>query len=144
MVYSLLVEDSHNFFVGNSGLLAHNCTPTVQNANTLSQDPGSIDASEIRFTQDSIGSTFRDGNTVQSTIEGLREGTIQPSDFPPIRVFEVEGELFTLDNRRLYVFQQAGLPIDTVAATRDQIINDSFKFTTRNSGTSIRVRGSNN
>jgi hypothetical protein len=28
MVYSLLIEGTHNFYVGKEGLLAHNCTPT--------------------------------------------------------------------------------------------------------------------
>jgi hypothetical protein len=31
MVYSLLVEGTHNFYVGHDGLLAHNCTPTFRN-----------------------------------------------------------------------------------------------------------------
>jgi hypothetical protein len=30
MVYSLLVEGTHNFYVGEEGLLAHNCTPTIR------------------------------------------------------------------------------------------------------------------
>jgi hypothetical protein len=31
MVHSLLVEGTHNFYVGRDGLLAHNCTPTFDN-----------------------------------------------------------------------------------------------------------------
>ena len=30
LVYSLLVEGTHNYYVGTEGLLVHNCTPTIR------------------------------------------------------------------------------------------------------------------
>lgn len=142
MVYSLLVEDTHNFYVGTEGLLAHNCTPTVKNARVLNNPlEGATNPNSIRFTQDSIRGTFKNGNSVQDTIAALKSGSLSADAFPAIRVFEVDGQLFSLDNRRLYVFQQAGVPINAVPATAQEIANESFKFTTKNGGVSIRVRG---
>ncbi len=100
-----------------------------------------VDPSTVRFSQDSIGRTFGEGGTLREAIEGLRDGSISPEAFPPIRVFERNGLRFTLDNRRLFVFQQAGVPIPSVQATVEEIAADAWKFTTRNEGISIRVRG---
>jgi hypothetical protein len=50
-------------------------------------------------------------------------------------------KVFTLDNRRLKAFQEAGVPIRTRAATAAEIANDAFKFTSKNGGASVRVRG---
>ncbi|MDY0003944.1 MAG: RHS repeat-associated core domain-containing protein, partial [Polyangia bacterium] len=104
---------------------------------------GGVDASAIRFTQDSIGRTFKGEGaaTLRETIDGLRSGAISPEGFPAIRVFERDGLTFTLDNRRLFVFQQARVPIRTVPATAEEVAAEAWKFTTRNEGASIRVRG---
>jgi RHS repeat-associated protein len=100
-----------------------------------------VNASTIRFTQNSIGRTFKNGKTLRETIEGLKSGAILPENFPPIRVFARGGHTFTLDNRRLFVFQQAGMLIRTVRATAMEILAEAWKFTTTNEGTSIVVRG---
>ena len=100
-----------------------------------------VDPGTVRFSQSSIGRTFSEGGTLRETIAGLRSGTISPEPFPPIRVFERNGLTFTLDNRRLFVFQQAGVPIRTVPATAEEVVAEAWKFTTRNEGVSIRVRG---
>ena len=100
----------------------------------------STDSNKIRFSQDSIKKEFKDGTTLQTTIDGLRNGSIKPSDITPIRVFEKDGLLYTLDNRRLYAAQQAGVKINYVWATEAEIKNEIWKFTTKNYGTSIRVR----
>ena len=62
-------------------------------------------------------------------------------DVDPIRVFERNGKTFTLDNRRLKAFQEAGVPIRTTPATAAEVVTEAWKFTTKNEGTSIRVRG---
>ena len=54
---------------------------------------------------------------------------------------ERNGLTFTLDNRRLFAFQEAGVPIRTVPARAVEIAAEAWKFTTRNEGVSIRVRG---
>jgi hypothetical protein len=102
---------------------------------------GAVDASTIRFSQNSIGRTFSSGGTVRETIAGLRTGAISPEAFPPIRVFVRTGLTFTLDNRRLFVFQEAGVRIRTVLATAKEIQAEAWKFTTRNDCLSSRVRG---
>ncbi len=100
-----------------------------------------INPEKIRFTQDSISSKFSNGNTLESTINGLKSGKISPNDFPPIRVFERDEKMYSLDNRRLEVFQKAGIDIPTIRATSQEIKNELVrKFTTFNDGKSIIVR----
>ena len=74
-------------------------------------------------------------------IRDLKSGAATPASLPPIRVFELNGRLFTLDNRRLFVAQQAGVPIRTVAATPMEVILEAYKFSTINEGVSVIVRG---
>jgi hypothetical protein len=103
---------------------------------------GGVNPKTIRFTQDSISASFKkEGTTLADTIEGLKAGKIDPNSIPPIRTFEQNGKVFTLDNRRLYVFQEAGIPIRTTPATAEEVAAEAWKFTTKNEGTSIRVRG---
>ena len=114
-----------------------------KNARPLDNPIGSVDPATIRFTQNSIKSSFRSGDSIDELISGLRNGTVSPDTIPPIRVFDVDGQLFSLDNRRLYAFQQAGKPINTVPATMLEIAADQLrdKFTTITEGISIIVRG---
>jgi hypothetical protein len=129
-VYNLEVHRCHAYHVSQFGILAHNTGITC------------IDPKTIRFTQDSIASRFRNGNAIADTIAGLKSGAIKPSDLPPIRIFERDGTLWTLDNRRLHVFQEAGIPIRTVQATAEEIARElPSKFTTITDGLSIIVRG---
>jgi hypothetical protein len=58
-----------------------------------------------------------------------------------IRVVERKGQLFTLDNRRLEAFRRARIPIRYQYATAKEAASEGWKFTSRNGGTSIRVRG---
>jgi filamentous hemagglutinin len=97
------------------------------------------DPNTIRFTQDSIKNTFKDGHTLTELIDDLKSGRVSADDLPAIRIFEKDGKIFSLDNRRLKAFQEAGVQIRTIPA--DEIANEAFKFTTTNNGTSIRVRG---
>ncbi len=100
-----------------------------------------MDPSKIRFSQDSISPFFKGGRSLEDLIAGLKNGTIKPQDVPPIRVFENEGQLFTLDNRRLEAFRQAGVPIPFQTATPDEVANEAWKLTTQNGGASVRIRG---
>jgi hypothetical protein len=54
----------------------------------------------------------------------------------------MNGNIYSLDNRRLYAFQEAGVDIPYEYASPTQI-NKAWdaKLTTRNDGTNIRVRG---
>lgn len=107
--------------------------PTVKLRN-----PGSI-----KFTQSSIKKSFSDGGSLDDLIAQLRSGATKPDALPPIRIFRKDGKIFTLDNRRLYAAQQAGVKIRTVGASKDEVLRESWKFTTKNGGSSIRVRGKN-
>lgn len=74
-------------------------------------------------------------------IDDLKAGRVGADDLPPIRTFQKDGKTFSLDNRRLKAFQEAGVPIRTVPATAKEISGESLKFTSKNGGETIRVRG---
>ncbi|MFD5317075.1 RHS repeat-associated core domain-containing protein [Streptomyces sp. NPDC127098] len=103
------------------------------------QTPG-INPSLVRFSQDEVSYRFSDGMTIAHVASGLRSGWLNAADFPPIRLVVREGNLFTLDNRRLVAFQMAGTPIPFRMATADEAINESWKFTTVTDGMSIVIR----
>ena len=103
--------------------------------------PATINPNQVRFSQSSIRSTFKNGDSVDDLAAGLKNGTLDPSDIPAIRLTEKDGELFTLDNRRLEAFRRAGVDVPYQMATPEEAANEAWKFTTENGGTSIRVRG---
>ncbi|WP_248746977.1 DUF637 domain-containing protein [Pseudomonas sp. MWU12-2037] len=102
---------------------------------------GLANPKDIRFTQDSIKNMFKDDNSLQSTIDGLKSGAISPNDLPPIRVFEKDGLVYSLDNRRLLAASQANVPIRIIPATAEEITKEGWKMTTPNEGKIICVRG---
>jgi hypothetical protein len=74
--------------------------------------------------------------TVEDLANKIRNGE---ANTPPIRIVEKNGQVYTLDNRRLYAHQQAGVPVEYQKL--DQIPKrQRFKFSTDNDGTSIQVR----
>jgi hypothetical protein len=99
-----------------------------------------IDSAALRFSQSSISRNFSAGGTIDDLAAGLRSGSVNPADIPAIRLVEKDGNLFTLDNRRLWSFQQAELPVPYRMATPQEAAAEAWKFTTENGGTSIRVR----
>jgi len=99
--------------------------------------------SHIRYSQDSIKDTYKDGKKVADTIAGLKDGSINPSEIPQIRLFWKDGKIYSLDNRRLATFQESGRDVPYRMATRREVKNDieeGNKFSTLNDGVSIRVR----
>ena len=129
--YNFEVEDYHTYYVGKNSILVHN---------TCNMDP-----SDIRFTQDSISSTFQDGSAVDDMVNGLKNGTIDPKSVKPIRVFQQNGKIYSLDNRRLYAFKQAGMDnirVKWVNPKNKTIAQKIAKhFTTKTDGLSIIMRG---
>jgi hypothetical protein len=99
-----------------------------------------IDPTRLRFTQDSIKSTFSSGGTIEELAAGLRSGAVRASDIPAVRLVERDGLLYTLDNRRLEAFRRAGVEIPYRMATPEEVAREAWKFTTRNAGETIRVR----
>jgi hypothetical protein len=86
---------------------------------------------------------FRDKQygTVDDLTKNLRGGL--PMDLPPIEVVRYKGLLWSLDNRRLYAFQRAGVAVRyKIVSLRDPRIAKKFRnhFTTDNHGTSVRVK----
>jgi len=103
-----------------------------------------VDPKTIRFSQDSIKGTFRDGRSVQDLAAGLKSGSIKPGDVPAIRTVERNGQLISIDNRRLSAFREAGVPIRTRPATAQEILQaqKQGKFSAGASGSdTIRIRG---
>lgn len=100
---------------------------------------------DIRYTQDSISRNFQNGSSVDDMINGLRNGQITPDDVPAIRIFKMNGNYYSLDNRRLYAFKQAGMTkinTQTVNPFSRKIAKEMInKFTTYTNGLSIIVRG---
>ncbi len=87
--YNFEVEDFHTYYVGEEGILVHNA---------CGDELTSMDPSDIRYTQNSIKGTFKDGSSVDDIINGLKKGSISPDDVPAIRVFEKGGHTYSLDN----------------------------------------------
>jgi hypothetical protein len=101
---------------------------------------GTIDPKVIRYSQDSAGSTFKPPyGSVDDFVQGLHSGKIDPTTIDPIRIFEKDGKIFTLDNRRLYSYKQVdiNIPYQKFDAVPKR---ELFKFTTTNEGTSITIR----
>lgn len=118
-----------------------------------SEDYPTIDPFQVRFSQDSISNTFQNGITIDQLAEGLRNGSVPPNAVPPIRVVEsnlgmgADGQmhLITLDNRRLEAFRRANVPVPYVRVPPEVAARElARKFTTKNGGTSIRVRRGRN
>jgi hypothetical protein len=71
------------------------------------------------------------------------DGSIDPVSVAPIRIVEKDGMIYTLDNRRLYGFQQVyektgfDIPYQKLENVPSQQL---FKFTTQNDGMSILIR----
>gem|GEM_PF-5724471 len=100
-----------------------------------------IDPATVRFSQRSISRNFSAGGSVDDLAASLRSGVTRPGDIPAIRLVERDGQMFTLDNRRLEAFRRAETPIPYRMATPEEAAAEAWKFTTRNNGISIRVRG---
>jgi hypothetical protein len=105
--------------------------------------PRSIAARSVRFSQNSIGQSFKGGKgSVLQLGQDLASGQVSPGDLPPIRLFEQGGDLFSLDNRRLFAGQMANVDLPYRMATQAELNAElPTKFTTQNNGTGIEMRG---
>ncbi len=170
--YEFLFDDDYdllgyNVFIycSNSPVIGYDPSGNIRYMNPM----------DIRFTQDSISSRFqvrRDGaagagQPITTLIDGLRTRRVRIADIPPIRIFPSDwiidncedlgltaeniaglerGIMFTLDNRRLYAFRQAGMrTIRTRDASYRELEHDAYKLTIffdpeLEQGRTIRVR----
>lgn len=97
-----------------------------------------MDPFQVRFRQKSIANRFREGRTIEELAEELRSGGINPEDVPPLRLVEINGVYFTLDNRRLEAFRRAGVAIPWRMAAPEEVAAEAWKFTTDNDGKSVQ------
>jgi RHS repeat-associated protein len=82
---------------------------------------------EIRFSQATASQNFSSKGTIDDLLQGLRNGTVSVDDVPAIRVVERNGQLITLDNRRLAAFKAAGvekIPIQRVSLSDPDIAKE--------------------
>lgn len=68
---------------------------------------------EIRFCQDSCGQEFRDGRSLKSTVQQLKQGQVTVAELG-IRVVALESVHFALDNRRLKCVKSAFPPSQSI------------------------------
>ncbi len=116
----------------------------AQTASKISQKAPKSGANplDVRFSQPTISQNFSSNGTVDNLARQLRNGK-SVDDIPAIRVVERNGELITLDNRRLAAFQNGGvnnIPIQRVSLS-DPSIKKEFlqKFNPVNGGQNIVV-----
>jgi len=102
-------------------------------------DQGTVDPKQVRFSQDNAGENFRDGRSVDDLIKGLKDGTIDPTEVEPIRIVERNGDIYSLDNRRLHAFQEAGVDVRYQKVQYDPKKHNRY-FSTKNNGESIEIR----
>ena len=99
--------------------------------------------SDILYSQNSISKQFSCGiRYIGDTLDQLLINSSYIQRIPNMQVVERNGTLFSMDNRRLSVFKKAeefGC-FEKIDVIRTRKFNRN-KFTTKNGGTSIRVRG---
>lgn len=104
--------------------------------------PKGVNPSSIKFSQPTVSQNFSSNGTINDLIAGLKNGTVKPGDVPAIRVVERNGELITLDNRRLAAFKAAGVsvPIQRVSLSNPKIAAEfAKKYNPVNGGQHIVV-----
>ena len=67
--------------------------------------PLQLDPLSVRFTHDEISARFRDGRWVDQIIEDVLNGLIAASDIPPCHLVRWGSGMYSLSNRRLFVFR---------------------------------------
>jgi RHS repeat-associated protein len=126
-------------------------SPKVEVINTNSFGIGTvefIDPRLIRWTQDEASPTFQrpvaGTRTITELEEALKSGRVKPYNVTPIHVVEVDGVLYTLDNRRLAAFRAAGAEAIPVVRLdiKDSLVKAAFKskFDTKRQGLAIFIR----
>lgn len=76
-----------------------------------------VSPDDLRFTQDSIAIKFRhpyDYLKIDDAVEQLQKGLLAANEFRPMNVVRHNGTLWSLDNRRLWVFRRAQVQQVTV------------------------------
>ena len=102
-----------------------------------------ISPRDLRFMSDSISCRFRNGNSVNETVDQIETGKSAVYDLPKIRVVQLNNEYYSFDNRRLYVYRCLncrGL-LDRIKVKLAPISQyDKTRHTTMNGGKCVKVR----
>lgn len=121
--------------------------PLANAESLLPAQPGevkTIDPKLVLFSQLTCSATFRDGRSVLDLIADLKAGRANVAEIPPLRVFLHNGAIWSLDNRRLYAFKEAGIPVRIVLASEAEIKKEAYKYSTKSGGRTIRLTGLDN
>jgi hypothetical protein len=104
-------------------------------AGTATQITGGMaDPADIRFSQPIVSPFFDNGKRLDDAIANLRANPGTADAYPAIRVVRHQGILWTLDNRRLVVFQAAGIkqiPVQEVSLSDPKIRDEFFGTSTK-------------
>ena len=105
-----------------------------------------VQLGQIRYSQDSIMGTFRDGRKLKETREELESGKIEVEKIPRISVVICDNEVYSADNRRLWTFKHCGMTKNTRVPVIKKRPDKAFftKLTTFSSGLSIARRKKKN
>ena len=98
---------------------------------------------DIRFIQQHINCKFGNGNSVNETIDKICRGEMRVEDLPRIRVVQMNNSYYAFDNRRLYVYRVLHYrgKLDKIKVKLAPIRHfQQGRFSTKNNGTSVRVR----
>ena len=117
-------------------------TEATANSATIAEGgSGTVNPKDVKYMQSSINNQTGE-YTVLDNVQALKDGTLKPSDLPEIRIWkDSEGNLWTLDHRRLAAFRMAG--VDEVPfrwATNEEVASQMWKMTTQTGGTSIKLK----
>ena len=99
--------------------------------------------SNIRFMHDCISKRFSDGRSVNGTINDITCGYMSVHDIPRIRVVCKDGNYYSFDNRRLYVYRVLhcrGLLNTVTVKLASMKLFQPQKFTTKNNGQTVVVK----
>ncbi|MCW2848536.1 MAG: hypothetical protein JWR90_2510 [Marmoricola sp.] len=97
-----------------------------------------IPSRTVWFTQDSAGATFRDGRSIFELANRMAEDRRAPDGLPAIRLFINDGNIYSLDNRRLFAGQYANVDLPARWATASEI--SARRRSELFDGTSILIR----
>eukprot|EP00747_Dinoflagellata_sp_TGD_P180002 gnl/TRDRNA2_/TRDRNA2_31734_c0_seq1.p1 gnl/TRDRNA2_/TRDRNA2_31734_c0~~gnl/TRDRNA2_/TRDRNA2_31734_c0_seq1.p1 ORF type:complete len:324 (-),score=25.09 gnl/TRDRNA2_/TRDRNA2_31734_c0_seq1:10-981(-) len=64
-----------------------------------------LDPFDVLFTHGTISARFRNGNHIDDTIAAVSAGRLAPEVFPPLEAVRHSDGLFSLSNRRLFLFR---------------------------------------
>jgi hypothetical protein len=108
-----------------------------------------LDPREIQYRNSSIATLFSCGRNIDDVADELSTGQCDVDDIPAIRVVKDRGDIYSLDNRRLYAFKQSGVrKIPVVVnpchdAIRHKLHGDAWAVRGRCSRSRSRSRDSN-